>query len=122
MEYAAHIGHVGVRLHLELHGFHERRNRTGADEPNLPRGLAGASFGLYLLHYPLLNFVGTVVPGPPDGALHRVLVFGLALGGALGLAGLIEPRKATLKRHLRSALHWLRGQPAPQPAAQQRLS
>src|SRR5438552_16427620 len=34
----------------------------------LVRGLAGMSFGLYLLHYPLLNFFGTVVPGSPDGA------------------------------------------------------
>ncbi len=31
----------------------------------LVRGLAGTSFGLYLLHYPLLNFFATVVPGSP---------------------------------------------------------
>lgn len=80
----------------------------------LVRNLAGVSFGLYLLHYPLLNFFGTVVPGPPDRALHRVLVFGLALGAALGLASLIEPRKAALKRHLRSALQVLLGQSAPE--------
>jgi peptidoglycan/LPS O-acetylase OafA/YrhL len=88
----------------------------------LVRGLAGTSFGLYLLHYPLLNFFGTVVPGPPDGALHRVLVFGLALGGALGLASLIEPRKASLKAQLRSALRFLLGKPPPPTAAPQRLT
>ena len=88
----------------------------------LVRGLAGTSFGLYLLHYPLLNFFGTVVPEPPDGALHRVLVFGLALGGALGLARLIEPRKAALKAQLRSALHLLLGKPPPRAVARQRLS
>src|SRR3954452_11845437 len=88
----------------------------------LVRGLAGTSFGLYLLHYPLLNFFGTVVPGPTDGALHRVLVFGLALGGALGLASLIEPRKASLKAQLRTALHILLGKPPPSAAARQRLS
>jgi peptidoglycan/LPS O-acetylase OafA/YrhL len=88
----------------------------------LVRGLAGTSFGLYLLHYPLLNFFGTVVPGPPDRALHRVLVFGLALGGALGLASLIEPRKGALKSQLRSALHILLGKPPPPAAASQRLS
>jgi peptidoglycan/LPS O-acetylase OafA/YrhL len=88
----------------------------------LVRGLAGTSFGLYLLHYPLLNFFGTVVPGPADGALHRVLVFGLALGGALGLASLIEPRKAGLKRQLRSALHSLLGKPPPPEVARHRLS
>jgi len=88
----------------------------------LVRGLAGTSFGLYLLHYPLLNFFGTVVPGPTDGALHRVLVFGFALGGALGLASLIEPRKASLKAQLRSALHFLLGKPPPPTAAPQRLT
>jgi peptidoglycan/LPS O-acetylase OafA/YrhL len=88
----------------------------------LVRGLAGTSFGLYLLHYPLLNFFGTVVPGPPDAALHRVLVFGLALGGAIGLASLIEPRKALLKAQLRSALHLLLRKPPPSAVARQRLS
>jgi peptidoglycan/LPS O-acetylase OafA/YrhL len=88
----------------------------------LVRGLAGTSFGRYLLHYPLLNFFGTVVPGSPDATLHRVLVFGFALGGALGLASLIEPRKGALKAQLRSALHLLIGKPPPPAVARQRLS
>jgi peptidoglycan/LPS O-acetylase OafA/YrhL len=88
----------------------------------LVRGLAGTSFGLYLLHYPLLNFFGTVVPGPPDRTLHRVLVFGLALGGALGVASLIEPRKGALKAQLRSALHLLLRKPRPPAVARQRVS
>jgi peptidoglycan/LPS O-acetylase OafA/YrhL len=88
----------------------------------LVRGLAGTSFGLYLLHYPLLNFFGTVVPGPPYGVLHRVLVFCLALGAALGLARLIEPRKAALKGQLRSALYLLLGKPPSPAVARQRLS
>ena len=89
----------------------------------LVRGLAGTSFGLYLLHYPLLNFFGTVVPGPTDGALHRVLVFGLALGGALGLAqphraaqGIAEGRTAF------GASDFLLGKPPPPTAAPQRLT
>jgi peptidoglycan/LPS O-acetylase OafA/YrhL len=68
------------------------------------RWLAGATFGLYLMHYPLLNFFGTVIPGPADAAMHRALVFVLALGAALALARLIERRKEALKRWLRSAL------------------
>jgi peptidoglycan/LPS O-acetylase OafA/YrhL len=94
----------------------------GCRVEQLVRRLAGTSFGLYLLHYPLLNFFGTVVPGPPDGTLHRVLVLGFALGAALGLASLIEPRKAALKRQLRSALHFLLGKPPPAAIARHRLS
>lgn len=105
------IGLANVRLPMPGHRL-ER----------LIRGLAGTSFGLYLLHYPLLNFFGTVVPGPSYGAVHRVLVFCLALGGALGLARLIEPRKAALKGQLRSALYLVLGK-RPSPAvARQRLS
>jgi peptidoglycan/LPS O-acetylase OafA/YrhL len=105
------IGLANVRLPMPARRFE-----------GLVRGLAGTSFGLYLLHYPLLNFCGTVVPGPPDGALHRVLVFGLALGGALGLASFIEPRKGALKAQLRTVLHILLGKPPPPAVARQRLS
>lgn len=87
----------------------------GARLQRAVRGLAGTSFGLYLLHYPLLNFFATVIPGPPDGAMHRVLVFGLALGGALGLARVIEPRKGTLKRAMRATLEAVIGK-RPSPA------
>lgn len=68
----------------------------------LIRWLAGASFGLYLFHYPFLNFFGTVIPGPADAAMHGTLVFGFTLGAALTLARLTEQRKGMLKRALRS--------------------
>jgi peptidoglycan/LPS O-acetylase OafA/YrhL len=87
----------------------------GARLQRAVRGLAETSFGLYLLHYPLLNFFATVIPGPPDGAMHRVLVFGLVLGGALGLARVIEPRKGTLKRAMRATLEAVIGK-RPSPA------
>ena len=69
------------------------------------RWLAGASFGLYLLHFPLLNFFAATLPGAVDGAIHRILVFVGALGTALLLARLIEEQKEPLKRGLRSMLH-----------------
>jgi peptidoglycan/LPS O-acetylase OafA/YrhL len=69
------------------------------------RWLAGASFGLYLLHFPLLNFFAAALPGATDGAIHRILVFVSALGTALLLARLIEEQKGPLKRGLRSVLH-----------------
>lgn len=80
----------------------------GAASQRLIRTLAGTAFGLYLLHYPLLNFFGTIVPGPPDATMHRVLVFALTFGGSIALAHLIEQRKAALKRALRSGLDMIR--------------
>ena len=74
----------------------------------LVRWLAGTSFGLYLLHYPLLNFFGTVVPGPTAGVMHGTLVFGLTLGTALALARLTEQRKGALKRAFRSVFNAVR--------------
>jgi peptidoglycan/LPS O-acetylase OafA/YrhL len=38
----------------------------------LIRTLAGTAFELYLLHYPLLHFFSTVIPGAPPGAAHRL--------------------------------------------------
>jgi peptidoglycan/LPS O-acetylase OafA/YrhL len=80
----------------------------GPAAQRLVRDLAGTAFGLYLLHYPLLRFFSSVIPGPPDRALHRLCVFGLALGGSLVLAYPIERRKAVLKRGLRSGLDLMR--------------
>jgi len=72
----------------------------GSRWEGLVRWLAGTSFGLYLLHYPLLNFLAAMIPGPADDAIHRILVFVLALGMAVALARFIEPRKAVLRRGL----------------------
>jgi peptidoglycan/LPS O-acetylase OafA/YrhL len=67
--------------------------------------LAGTTFGLYLFHYPLLNFYGSVLPGEPASWIHRILLFGFVLGTSLLLAALVEQRKSALKRFLRSALN-----------------
>src|SRR5262249_44480517 len=62
----------------------------GAAVQRVIRFLAGTTFGLYLLHFPLLNFFATVIPGPNDGASHRILVFGLTLGLAIAFSHVIE--------------------------------
>jgi hypothetical protein len=54
--------------------------------------------------------------------MHRVLVFALALGTAVGLAHLIEPRKQELKHALGSALDALSGRHSQRALARQRLS
>jgi peptidoglycan/LPS O-acetylase OafA/YrhL len=109
-EFSAYDYVVGAIVTLLIVGLaNARLPMPAARFERMVHGLAGTTFGLYLFHFPLLNFFATVVPGLPDGAAHRVLVFALALGGGLGLARLIEPRK--LKRGLRAMLGW-RLQPA----------
>jgi peptidoglycan/LPS O-acetylase OafA/YrhL len=80
----------------------------GAAVQRLVRFLAGTTFGLYLLHLPLLNFFATVIPGPPDRATFRILVFVLTLGVAIAISHVIEQQKGPLKRALRSGLDLVR--------------
>src|SRR5262249_44892835 len=70
----------------------------------LVRSLAATTFGLYLLHFPLLNFFAAIIPGPQDGAIRRILIFVLALGIALAVAWFAEPRKTALKRWFHNVL------------------
>jgi peptidoglycan/LPS O-acetylase OafA/YrhL len=86
------------------------------------RWLAGASFGLYLLHYPLLTFWATVIPGAVDGPIHRVLVFVLALGAAIGIGRLIEQRKGALKPFLRTGFDAVLGKPTAQALERRKIS
>ncbi len=55
-------------------------------------GGARLSFGLYLMHFPLLAFFGALLPGP--------LAVVLALAAALSFAALFEPQKDRLRRLL----------------------
>ena len=80
----------------------------GATVERLIRVLAGTTFGLYLLHFPLLLFFGTVIPGPANRPMHQMLVFGLTLGVALAISHVIEQQKGGLKRALRSGLDLVR--------------
>jgi len=104
-DFSAYDYILGVIVALLIVGLaNARLPMPGGRFERMVHALAGTTFGLYLLHFPLLNFFGTVVPGPPDGAIHRALVFGLALSSGLWLARLIEPRKMALKRWLYAVL------------------
>jgi peptidoglycan/LPS O-acetylase OafA/YrhL len=89
----------------------------GTAVQRLIRFRAGTTFGLYLLHQPLLNFFGTIIPGPPDRLMHGLPVFGLTLGVAIAFSHVIEQQKGPLKRALRLGFYLLRRRflrPAPE--------
>jgi peptidoglycan/LPS O-acetylase OafA/YrhL len=122
-DYSGYDYVLGVLAALLILGLcNARLPMPGARVQRLIRWLAGTSFGLYLLHYPLLNFFATIVPGSPAAATHRVLVFGFALGGALALARAIEPQKGALKRRLRSAIDAVAGKRSPPALEHQKTS
>jgi len=121
--YSAYDYVIGTLVALSILGLADLRLPVpGARVERVVRWLAGTSFGLYLFHYPLLNFFGTVVPDLPDETMHRIFVFALALGTAVGLAHVIEPRKREVKYALRSALDALRARHSEKALARQRLS
>jgi peptidoglycan/LPS O-acetylase OafA/YrhL len=121
--YSAYDYVIGMLVALSILGLANLRLPVpGARVERVVRWLAGTSFGLYSFHYPLLNYFGTVVPGPPDKGGHRILVFALVLGTAVGLAYVIEPRKREVKHALRSALDALHAKHSQRALARQRLS
>lgn len=70
--------------------------------------LAGASFGLYLLHYPLLRFFAELLGEPRDGFSSRIVLFVLSLGCSIALARAFEQSKAVYRTILKSGLHRFR--------------
>jgi peptidoglycan/LPS O-acetylase OafA/YrhL len=108
--YSAYDYLIGALMALLLVGLvNTRLPVPGVAAQRVVRWVAGTTFGLYLLHFPLLNFCATVIPGPVDGAMHRILVFALALAGSIALGRLIEQRKGSLKRVLASGFDALLG-------------
>jgi peptidoglycan/LPS O-acetylase OafA/YrhL len=93
----------------------------GATVERLVRYLAGTTFGLYLLHDPLLIFFGTVIPGAADRPVRRILLFGLTLGGSILIAHLIERQKGAFRRALHFGLDGLRGRPLRPAFERERL-
>jgi peptidoglycan/LPS O-acetylase OafA/YrhL len=66
--------------------------------------LAGASFTLYLLHYPLIHFIAAAMPGPETYWASRLLVFVLPPLAALALAEATERRRHAWRRAIAALL------------------
>ena len=62
------------------------------------RWLAGATFSLYLFHYPILMFMASVAPWPHDTWIYLVALLSGSIGGSFLLAELTERRKSFWRR------------------------
>ncbi len=66
------------------------------------RWLAGATFSLYLVHYPIMQFLITVMPWPREAAVSRIMLVVLTLTAVFLFAGVAERRKEAWRRTIRS--------------------
>jgi peptidoglycan/LPS O-acetylase OafA/YrhL len=66
------------------------------------RWLAGATFSIYLMHYPVLQFIAAALPWPGTTALARVLLLVLPLAAVFLMAEISERRKETWRRAIRT--------------------
>jgi peptidoglycan/LPS O-acetylase OafA/YrhL len=62
------------------------------------RWLAGATFSLYLVHYPVMQIIVAAIPWPPAATITRVLLFVLTLAAVFLFAELAERRKEAWRR------------------------
>ena len=56
------------------------------------------TFSLYLYHYPLLTFLGLVLPGTPSGMIHRFGMICISLLIIAGIAQFTERKKSAWRR------------------------
>lgn len=100
----ADLGHdyaVGALFAAQILGVHALAPVLGPFLARIARPvawLAGASFTLYLLHYPLLHLLAAASPWPVAHAGTRALVFLLPPLAALALAEVTERRRGAWRR------------------------
>lgn len=59
---------------------------------------AGATFSIYLMHYPLALFLGAIAAWPPGSWQTRLIVSGGTVLGVFGFAAVTERRKDRWRR------------------------
>lgn len=82
------------------------RNAGEASRPRLAgaiRWLAGGSFSLYLLHYPVIQFAEAMMPHGWPQIVRHPLLLAVALVACFALAALFERRLGALRALLRRA-------------------
>jgi peptidoglycan/LPS O-acetylase OafA/YrhL len=101
-------GLVAIYL-LGLHSLIERAKSLPRTAPRWTERtgefvhyVAGGTFSLYLVHYPVMQFLSSVLPGPPASLPRQVGLAGGALVFCFGFAALFERTLPELRSALRT--------------------
>lgn len=94
---------IGALVAIHFVGAHALAHRLrggfgGLERPI--RWLAGSTFTIYLLHYPLLRLIGAAIPYDRNSAAAVFLVFAATLAICVAVGSAVEPRKAWLRARL----------------------
>jgi len=90
---------TGILFACNIAGFAAIQHRVSLRSVERPiRWLAGMTFSLYLLHYPLLHLATAVLPGEASSWPRAALVTGLVLLAIAALASVTERKKRVARR------------------------
>jgi peptidoglycan/LPS O-acetylase OafA/YrhL len=97
---------TGIAFALNLFAFPSIAHRFGAAlrfAARPIRFLAGLTFSLYLLHYPVMKFLATVLPWGPGAMVTRATILVVTALVVLVAAALFERRKSAWRRFFAAA-------------------
>jgi peptidoglycan/LPS O-acetylase OafA/YrhL len=118
------LGGIVAAGFLGLHGLSGPLERVLAPAEGAIRWVAGATFTMYLMHYPLMHAIASVLPGDPEDPYRAIAIFLLTLIGIFSIASVTERRRDLFGRaydHL-VALVWSAAWLTRRRAAQQPIS
>lgn len=107
MEFRSTDHLIGLTVALHIAAIGAIAKRQSPIHPKLAQAIKSVSvytFSIYLLHYPLLVFLGAILPGQPDAIVRRTgLLFGTSLA-IYALAQISEQRRPSVKVFLNKIL------------------
>jgi len=78
---------------IALHGLSDPLERLLAPAAGAIRWVAGATFTMYLMHYPLMHVIATVLPGETEDPYRALAILMLTLIGVFAIAAVTERRR-----------------------------
>ncbi len=101
--FAAHL--LGMSQYL-ISG----KTATGQWRAKAIKWAAGASFSIYLIHYPTMQFLSAIIPLPNHGLLNQALLLIGTIGICFIFAQYFERPLPSLRRHLLLCQNWMKMQ------------